>query len=167
MAKVSSCISPPLSSRVSLVSTSPQMVILLASSVSSLISIGYAVTGLPRIALGFSFAAFCAMFTGHILALPAFYGILNGLVITVYFLVTSLMDLFFFGYSGMQAETPLVRYLTPVYALEEACRWPTVYSDSGEAVSRGLESPGTVAAYAAAGVVLAVLALLVYQRRHV
>ena len=115
----------------------------------------------------FSFAAFCAMFTGHILALPAFYGILNGLVITVYFLVTSLMDLFFFGYSGMQAETPLVRYLTPVYALEEACRWQTVYSDSGEAVSRGLESPGTVAAYAAAGVVLAVLALLVYQRRHV
>ena len=70
----------------------------------------------------FSFAAFCAMFTGHLLALPAFYGILNGLVITVYFLVTSLMDLFFFGYSGMQAETPLVRYLTPVYALEEACR---------------------------------------------
>ena len=27
----------------------------------------------------FSFAAFCAMFTGHILALPVFYGVLNGL----------------------------------------------------------------------------------------
>ena len=115
----------------------------------------------------FSFAAFCAMFTGHLLALPAFYGILNGLVISVYFLVTSLMDLFFFGYPGMRADGPLVRYLTPVYALGEACQWQTAYSDSGEALSRSLESPGTVAAYAAAGVVLAVLALLVYQRRHV
>ena len=115
----------------------------------------------------FSFAAFCAMFTGHLLALPAFYGILNGLVFTVYFLISALMDLFFFGYPGMRAEGPLVRYLTPVYALMEACGWQTVYSDSGEAVFRGLESPGTVAAYAAAGVVLAVLALLVYQRRHV
>ena len=107
------------------------------------------------------------MFTGHLLALPAFYGILNGLVFTVYFLISALMDLFFFGYPGMRAEGPLVRYLTPVYALMEACGWQTVYSDSGEAVFRGLESPGTVAAYAAAGVVLAVLALLVYQRRHV
>ena len=115
----------------------------------------------------FSFAAFCAMFTGHILALPAFYGILNGLVFAVYFLISALMDLFFFGYSGMQAETPLVRYLTPVYALVEAFRWRTAYDASGEAVSRYLESPGTVAAYAVAGVVLAVLALLVYQRRHV
>ena len=32
----------------------------------------------------FSFAAFCAMFTGHILALPAFYGILNVLAGVIY-----------------------------------------------------------------------------------
>lgn len=39
----------------------------------------------------FSFAAFCAMFTGHILALPAFYGILNFLAVIIYSLVEALM----------------------------------------------------------------------------
>ena len=63
----------------------------------------------------FSFAVFCAMFTGHILALPAFYAILNALVMVVWY----------------------------------------------------LNSPATVAAYAAAGLVLALLALLVYRYRHV
>lgn len=117
----------------------------------------------------FSFAAFCAMFTGHTLALPAFYGILNVLVVAVYDLITSLMSGFFYGYTGHGTEGPLVKYCTPVYALVEACDtndigvsatgWPfTVYT---------LSQPGTVAGYAAAGVVFALLALLVYRTRHV
>ena len=39
----------------------------------------------------FSFAAFCAMFTGHILALPAFYFILNFLVSGLWYLLSNLM----------------------------------------------------------------------------
>ena len=35
----------------------------------------------------YSFAVFCAMFTGHILALPAFYGILNFLALGISFLL--------------------------------------------------------------------------------
>ena len=38
----------------------------------------------------YSFAVFCAMFTGHILALPAFYGILNFLVMGLCFLVNDM-----------------------------------------------------------------------------
>ena len=43
----------------------------------------------------YSFAVFCAMFTGSVLALPVFYGILNFLVAGVYMLVQGLMAEFF------------------------------------------------------------------------
>lgn len=40
------------------------------------------------------------MFTGHILALPAFYLILNALVYVIHYLVTMLLRQFFYGYSA-------------------------------------------------------------------
>ena len=111
----------------------------------------------------FSFAAFCAMFTGHILALPAFYGILNGLAAGIYYLMTGLMREFFYGYVWDETAYEIVRYLTPVAALDNARTW---YYGSVE--SNGyLDSPGLLAAYAAVGVVLALASLYVYRRRHV
>lgn len=114
----------------------------------------------------FSFAVFCAMFTGHILALPAFYGILNCLVMVLYSLVTALMSQFFYGFSSRYDGSFLVEVLTPVYALSEACDWDIQYAADGLSQSF-LRAPGAVAAYAAAGLVFAVLALLVYRSRHV
>ena len=112
----------------------------------------------------YSFAVFCAMFTGNVLALPVFYGILNFLVMGVYMLVQGLMAEFFYGYSNRWWDSsPIVEWLTPFVKLMEACVWSRPYwADPGYQ----LRSPGAVAVYAAAGVVLAVLAVLVYQRRH-
>ena len=109
----------------------------------------------------FSFAAFCAMFTGHILALPAFYGILNILADVIYTLIDALMSEFFFGYNGSSGAYRIVQYLTPAYALRDAAWW---HSSDNPA---HFQSPGTVAAYAAIGVLLALLSLYVYRRRHV
>lgn len=106
----------------------------------------------------FSFAAFCAMFTGHILALPAFYGILNGLAAGLWFLVDALMNEFYYGYAGTPGALTVVEYLTPTVALTQAVRWWT---------EDGLSSPGTVAVYAVVGVGLALVSLYVYRRRHV
>lgn len=106
----------------------------------------------------FSFAAFCAMFTGHILALPAFYGILNGLAAGLWFLVDALMNEFYYGYAGTPGALTVVEYLTPAEALTQAVRWWT---------EDGLSSPGTVAVYAALGVALAFVSLYVYRRKHV
>ena len=39
----------------------------------------------------YSFAVFCAMFTGHILALPAFYGILSVLAVVMVQLVNEVL----------------------------------------------------------------------------
>ena len=107
----------------------------------------------------FSFAAFCAMFTGHILALPAFYGILNFLAVTIYSLVQSLLVRFFFGYNIYADADRVVEYLSPVYALQRAVEVPDLSPPY-------FNSPGTVAAYAVVGVVLAAAALYVYRRRH-
>lgn len=122
----------------------------------------------------FSFAAFCAMFTGHVLALPAFYGILNCLVFVIHSLLTELMAQFFYGYPGGRLGGALVEYCTPAYALTEACQWDSSYSSyslfypsSASASAMGLSALGTVAGYAAAGVIFALLALLVYRYRHV
>lgn len=120
----------------------------------------------------FSFAAFCAMFTGHILALPAFYGIFNLLVYTLYTLIRQLLNDFFFGFSfGAGQGSELARMLTPIWSLSEAVDWdPVQETVNGMTATMGdwhLLSPGTVAGYAVAGVVLAVLALLVYRQRQV
>ena len=118
----------------------------------------------------FSFASFCAMFTGHILALPAFYLILNGLVYVVYYLVTMLLRQFFYGYNASYYNF-WVTCCTPVYALSEACRWEMGSMDSAQALDNVnrwyLASPTMVAAYAGVGVLFALAALSVYRRRHV
>ena len=106
----------------------------------------------------FSFAAFCAMFTGHILALPAFYGILNGLAAGLWFLVDALMNEFFYGYAGTRGALTVVEYLTPAEVLTQAVRWW---------IEDGPSSPGIVAGYAVVGVGLALVSLYVYRRRHV
>ncbi len=120
----------------------------------------------------FSFASFCAMFTGHILALPAFYGILNMLAYVLNMLINIVLSDFFFGFSMHSGRgSALAQILTPIWPLTEAVEWdPVQETVNGMTATTGewyLLSPGTVAAYAAAGVVLAVLALLVYRKRQV
>ena len=111
----------------------------------------------------FSFASFCAMFTGHILALPAFYVILNCLAYGLWFLIDGLISTFYYGYDGISGMAAVVELLTPFAALREAAGWyPPHRGYSGY-----LQSPGGIAAYAAVGVGLALVSLYVYRRRHV
>ena len=112
----------------------------------------------------FSFAAFCAMFTGNILALPAFYGILNVLAVVIYSLVETLMTEFFFGFAVYAGAERVVEYLSPAYALQVAVDAYRYY-DSVHYFPY-FNSPGTIAAYAVVGVALAAAALYVYLRRH-
>ena len=110
----------------------------------------------------FSFAAFCAMFTGHILALPAFYVILNALASVIASLLEGLFYEFFFGFDGFPRMLQAAAYLTPTEALRDACGW---WYNGGDRPY--LASPATLAVYAAVGVLLALASLYVYRRRHV
>lgn len=121
----------------------------------------------------FSFAAFCAMFTGHILALPAFYGILNALVLGMYSLVVTLGQEFFYGVSYRGDAPAWAIWLTPAYAMGEASRW---ICRSGEVFPKNappnyeamhLVDPAVLVVYAVAALVLAGVSLLVYRQRHI
>jgi len=66
----------------------------------------------------FCFAVLCAMFTGHILALPVFYGILNVLVIGVCALLDNAGSELLYNYSGMTLTNSVpARWCTPAYQL--------------------------------------------------
>ena len=118
----------------------------------------------------FSFAVFCAMFTGHILALPAFYGILNGLAVGLLYLVNQVLSSFVYGYVNVGRLTELCDWLSPFFRLGNALNVETAWSVEGAGADRitmiQFHGMGTVFVYALAGAVLTAAALALYRRRH-
>lgn len=119
----------------------------------------------------YSFAVFCAMFTGHILALPAFYVVLNGLAAGLAVLFGQMAHEFLFGFDGAAWLSGIATWLSPILCLS-ACHVviPTVMDAAGSGradyASAYFTGLGYVALYALVGVVLAVLALVAYRRRQ-
>ncbi|MCI2055645.1 MAG: hypothetical protein LKJ86_00725 [Oscillibacter sp.] len=114
----------------------------------------------------YGFAFFCAMFTGQILAIPAFYGILNVLAVGLNDLIQSFAGVFFYGYTG--GGTPgWVIWLTPVWKLVNDLQVnSTWYQELGYSDHYSLGNPRCVLIYAAFGVIWAILGLLVYRVRR-
>ena len=109
----------------------------------------------------FSFAVFCAMFTGHLLALPAFYGILSLLASALASLIQGIAREFLFGFDGASWLRSWAMWLSPAFKLLQDTGME--YSADGNARYCGL---GLVVLYALVGLVLAGLALVLYNRRH-
>ena len=111
----------------------------------------------------YSFAVFCGMFTGHILALPAFYGILNILAAGLCYLMQNMASRFLFGFTGATWMEDIAIWLTPIALLG--------YHTGIEYGGAGTNSPyftglGYVFLLALVGVVFAALALVAYRRRQ-
>lgn len=102
----------------------------------------------------FSFASFCAQFTGSLLALPVFYLILNILVVGLNLLVPTIIESMIFGYSRAGAETLV--FLSPIYYI--------LSNVGSNSANTGLYGDAIIAAYAGAGIVFAAAALLVYRK---
>lgn len=110
----------------------------------------------------YSFAVFCAMFTGHLLALPAFYGILNFLAVVLMTLFDVLFEPFLYGYAGMtNTAEEVVWWLTPAIRLGENVRW------RNPGLGYRLDGVFELVIYTLVGLGLAGLALLVYRKRHI
>lgn len=110
----------------------------------------------------FSFASFCAVFTGLAPALAAFYLILNFVVKAVEMLAVALLSFIVFGMSG-NASFQALDFLTPVYFIINRAEIKYIAETESYIFTNGY----IIAAYAAAGVVLAVIGLLIYRKRNV
>lgn len=112
----------------------------------------------------YSFGVFCAMFTGHLLALPIFYGILNGLVLVVFGLLQEVCRIYLYGFAGFGTivEEGAV-WLTPFIKLYTAIN--TSYVQPLDQVR--LFDAKVVIVYAVVGVLLTMAALLLYRGRHI
>ena len=100
----------------------------------------------------YSFAVLCGMLTGHLLALPVFYGIFNGLVGGLWYLLTLLFREFYFGYPGSLVAVPAwVEWFTPAWQL---------FSHGSPDAGYGMS-----AVYAGVGIVFALAAWLLYVKR--
>ncbi len=122
----------------------------------------------------YSFGVLCMMFTGQILAAPVFYGILNVLAAGVEALVRLFAGNFLYGYSGYTSPDTLAA-LSPLWKLANTLRvereYNYVYDSYGALVESvptdrfTLTGLGLLGVYAAVGLALAALGLLVYKKR--
>ena len=116
----------------------------------------------------YSFAVLCMMMTGQILAAPVFYFVGNILVPGMEYLLRNFAGNFLYGYSGHTDVTldflspPLYMYLRVDIASIETCESDSYYVTAYALEHRSLM---ILAVYALAGLVIALIALLLYRTR--
>lgn len=111
----------------------------------------------------YSFAVFCAMFTGNLLALPIFYGILNFLVLTLSQTLDYLLAQFLFGYAGSYGGDELVAWFTPMMRImRQLTHERRIIGGVETTVLLGLP---TLMVYGLTALVLTGVALVLYRRR--
>ncbi len=114
----------------------------------------------------YSFAVFCGMFAGHILALPAFYAIFNALAAALIMMFAFICSRFYYGYYWMEGTLPRVaEWLTPVFKLSSEV-WIKITIPPDAIPEVALQGGGTLAIYAGAALVLTVAAFLLYRKRR-
>ena len=115
----------------------------------------------------YSLAVFCAMFTGHILALPVFYAIVNFLAMAVTELVVMVFQTFYHGFAGIPYWAEMVvRWFTPTVWLNENVNCWTHSNWEDTALVLEIEGMGTLGIYAVAALALTVCAFLLYRVRR-
>ncbi len=109
----------------------------------------------------FSFAAFCGQFTGVLVALPVFYLIWNFAVYVLELVVSCFMELLVWGYTPFDWNG--LSFLSPVIYMLQTYETNYVGTTDSYVFING----HITVWYVMAGVVLAVLSLLLYKNRRV
>ncbi len=112
----------------------------------------------------FGFAAFCAMLTGHILALPCIYVILQLAFVVAEMLIQYILGFFIFGLSALQTR---LTFLSPCVMMVSKMGWHYEYvPDTGELLSQVYQGWGIACIYCVVGIVFLALALALYRHRR-
>ena len=125
----------------------------------------------------YAFATFCAQLTGNIIVLPLVYGVLNFTVWAVRELVIAVLSAFVYGMSYSSTGLGFLTYLSPPMGYLNAAMYGgaglntrpvTELTADGvyKVVGYTFHGWGVLLAYAAAGLVLMLLALLLFRRRR-
>lgn len=119
----------------------------------------------------FSFATMLAFVTGHILVLPCLFGIFNGMTKAVSTMVDWLFGTFIFGYASgsLTALNHFGDWFSPMVAIVRGLRIYSAsssYADEASRQAMQIRGLSVVAIFAAVGVVMTVLAYLLYRRRR-
>ncbi len=110
----------------------------------------------------YCFAVFCAMLTGSIIIMPVVFLVLNCTVFVVETCVRAILSAFVYG---MQNDGAVLAAFSPlVYTVGEV-RVATIHGESG-IVNYDMMGIGVLCVYCAAGLVLAVAALLILRKRN-
>lgn len=131
---------------------------------------------LELILLFYSFGTLCVICAGQTLAGPVFYGILNFLAVGMESMLRAFAGNFLYGYDDRYGFF-VTAFLSPVVKLVRSLRVSFIYNDPAAdayyditynidlATGVKVFGLGTLTAYALVGVVLTVLALLLYRSR--
>ena len=132
---------------------------------------GLIVTILTVLGLSFFYfasATLVAFITGNVFALPAVYFLLHFLAVLLDWLVSTFAQGFLFGLSG--GYTGVVEWLSPTVYLENQVwvnsTYETITTQTSRLTAVSLENFWLIGVYALVGVVLLVLAWLLYRRRR-
>ena len=106
----------------------------------------------------YGFAVFCAMLTGNIVILPLVYAVLNLAAVAFEMCVKECLEILVYG---MVSGKMQFDFLSPLVKIQD--RMHVVQNYPSDVHLTGL---GTLAAYAAAGLVFAMLAMLLYRKRR-
>lgn len=112
--------------------------------------------------LFFGMATLCAMITGNIFALPAFYLVLNFIAPAMDWLISILAQSFLLGVDN--DYTGAVEFLSPVVEIYQNFQWDGRYVAPDD-YQYHLVGFGTVAIYGLVGLAMLGLALMLYLRR--
>ncbi|SMC53587.1 hypothetical protein [Papillibacter cinnamivorans] len=118
----------------------------------------------------YSFAVFCGMFTGNILALPVFYGVLSFLTPAIEYLIRSVLGDFLFGYSNRYSDFITLAF-SPAAKLLTGLSPQAIYREGSGGVNGEVIGyiPGNwrfLVYYFAVALILIAAALFVYQIRR-
>ena len=135
------------------------------------IGMGFAISWL-LVVFFYSFGAVCMVCAGQILAGAAFYGILNFIFIAMEALVQTFAGNFLYGYSHY-SDSFITMFLSPLFRLYSSLGASRVYPETidggilwdAEPIGVTVMNFRYVPLYALAGLVLAVLALVLYRKR--
>ena len=119
----------------------------------------------------YGFATFCAQLTGHILALPAVFGVLNVTVAVVWSVVNSLCQAFVYGISGnIRLYNTAMLFSPPITLMERISVEPVSVWNSAlqnyVVADYRFEGWRFLVCYAIAGLVFTLCALLLYRVRR-